>query len=164
MNRFKKLAVSLLLAMPMMVSAAGMGIYVPFNITETEEIDNGYPTYGTTTLEYKSAPGIGIAFDSNIGKDKVYNYRLGLEYHTVELDKVNGNAVSGGTYEKSKFNIVNTFGFGVLRTKTVRLWVGPRINIQYENGEYSSSEWDAEAEEGCCSRMGRRCIGSYIVR
>ncbi|MEN8147623.1 MAG: hypothetical protein ABFR02_08385 [Campylobacterota bacterium] len=136
MNTFKKLALSLLLAMPMVVSAAGMGVYIPVTITETETID--YDFGGSSDFEYKPGAGFGIAFDSNIGKDKLFNYRLGLEYTSAELDTLNGRELSG-TLTNNRFNIVNTFGFGVLRTKMVRLWVGPRINIQFENGEYTSS-------------------------
>ncbi|MGB6019003.1 MAG: hypothetical protein WBF77_05350 [Sulfurimonadaceae bacterium] len=133
MKKLKLLALSLLLATPMVINAAGMGVYIPFNLTETENID--YDLGGSNEFEYKPSAGFGIAFDSNIGQDKLYNYRLGLEYSSAELDTVDGQTLPG-TLTKDKFNIVNTFGFGVLRTKTVRLWVGPRINIQFENGVY----------------------------
>lgn len=141
MSTFKKLALSLLLAMPMVASAAGMGVYIPFHLTETEDID--YDSGGSYEFGYKPSAGFGVAFDSNIGKDKLYNYRLGLEYSSTELDTIDGQTLSG-TLTKDTFNIINTFGFGVLRTKTVRLWVGPRINIQFENGEYSSSTENVE--------------------
>lgn len=140
MNTIKKLALSLLLTMPMVASAAGMGIYIPFNITENEEIEYDELFSGTYDYEYKPSAGIGIAFDTNIGKDALFNYRLGLEYSHAEIDNYYGNSLtSGQEYTKDKFNIVNTFGFGVLRTETVRLWVGPRVNIQFESGEFSNS-------------------------
>jgi hypothetical protein len=136
MNNFKKLALSLLLAMPMVASASGMGIYIPYNISETEELeytDGG----GTYDFEYKPSAGIGFVFDTNIGKDKLFNYRLGLEYVRTELDNIDGNSLpAGSTFDKSTFNIVNTFGFGLLRTQTVRLWVGPRVNVQFENADF----------------------------
>ncbi len=134
----KTLALSLLLAMPMVASAAGMGIYVPVTFAEKESVEYDSVT-GTTDFDYKPGAGFGIAFDSNIGKDKLYNYRLGLEYREAELDKVDGSSISSTTYTKKTFNIVNTFGFGVFRTKTVRLWVGPRLNIQFADMESSSN-------------------------
>jgi hypothetical protein len=146
MNNIKALALSLLLAMPMVVSAAGMGVYVPLTFGEKESVEYDSVT-GTTDFEYKPGAGVGIAFDSNIGKDKLYNYRLGLEYTKSKLDKVDGYSITNATYTKKTFNIVNTFGFGVLRTKTVRLWVGPRLNIQFadmessENSEFSHSDF-----------------------
>ena len=130
----KKLLLSLLLAIPMVASATGMGVYIPFNITETEELEYDSIS-GTYDFKYKPSAGFGIVFDSNIGKDKLYNYRFSFEYSSTELDTINGYTLSD-TLTKDKFNFVNTFGFGVLRTKTVRLWVGPRINIQFENGQY----------------------------
>ena len=65
MNNFKKLALSLLLAMPMVASASGMGIYIPYNISETEELeytDGG----GTYDFEYKPSAGIGFVFDTTL--------------------------------------------------------------------------------------------------
>jgi len=125
MNKMKKLAVSLLLALPMMASAAGMGVYVPLGVANSTSVSGDYYS-ATVDKDYEPAIGFGLAFDSNIGKDKLFNYRLGLEYMNVNVDNVNGHS-SDQTY--SRFNIVNTMGFGVLRTETIRLWVGPRINI-----------------------------------
>ncbi len=140
MNTMKKMALSLLLTVPMVASAAGMGVYIPFNITENEEIEYDSLFTGTYDHEYKPSAGFGLAFDTNIGKDSLFNYRLGLEYSHAELDNLNGNTLPSGTeYTKDKYNMVHTFGFGVLRKEKVRLWVGPRINIQLESGEFSSS-------------------------
>jgi hypothetical protein len=137
MNRFKKAAL-LLLAMPVIGYSAGMGIYIPSNITENEKIEYDDTFAGTYDHEYKPSAGFGVAFDTNIGKNRLFNYRLGLEYSHAELDNLDGESVPSGTeYTKDKFNIVNTFGFGVLRKQHVRLWVGPRLNIQFESGEFS---------------------------
>jgi hypothetical protein len=141
MNRFKKLALSLLLAVPVIANAAGMGVYIPLNLTETEKID--YDLGGTSEFEYKPRAGLGIAFDTNIGKDRLFNYRFGFEYSSAELDTLDGQALNS-TLTKKKYNFVNTFGFGVLRNRSVRLWVGPRINIQVENGVYDSGYEYAE--------------------
>jgi len=135
MNRFKKLALSLLLAVPIMANAAGMGVYIPLNLTETEKIDFDYS--GTSEFEYKPSAGLGIAFDTNIGKDRLFNYRFGFEYSSAELDTVDGQTLPS-TATKKKYNFVNTFGFALLRNRSIRLWVGPRINIQFENGVYDS--------------------------
>lgn len=134
MSRFKKLALSLLLAMPMAASAAGMGVYVPFSgsntMSVTDSPDNGVEE--DLDFDFKSSAGLGLAFDTNIGKDKLFNYRLGLEFMKQEVDKLNGNSCISGCDFGTRVNMVNTFGFGVLRTQTVRLWVGPRINIAYD--------------------------------
>ena len=135
MSTFKKLALSLLLAMPMVASAAGMGVYIPVSISESADITLD-SDYGSEDLnfEYKAAAGFGVAFDSNIGKDKLFNYRLGLEYMNQEIDTVDGESCTGDC-DFTRLNMVHTFGFGVLRTQTVRLWVGPRINLAYNSHE-----------------------------
>jgi len=138
MTTIKKMLTAALITTPLLVSAAGMGLYIPVNIMDTTTID--YTDRSTNyDLSYKLSPGFGISFDSNIGKDKLYSYRLGLEYQEMDLDTVNDRSVTHLGYTKTKFNIVNTFGFGVFRTKVVRLWVGPRLNVQIQSAE---SSWD----------------------
>jgi len=133
MNKMKKLALALLLAAPMMVSASGIGLYVPFNagdsmaLTVTPEDENRADH--DVDFDLKSSAGIGFAFDTNIGKDSLFNYRLGLEMSKEEIDSSDGHSCTDNCDFGTRYNIVNTFGFGVLRTQTVRLWVGPRINI-----------------------------------
>ena len=152
----KKLAVSLLLALPMMASAAGMGVYVPFSVGDSATISNS-PDYGVDEdfdIDYKPSLGFGIAFDSNIGKDKLFNYRLGLEYSKVEVDTFDGHSCTSGCDFGTKINIVNTFGFGVLRTEMVRLWVGPRINIGWTFDTYDNNGARAEFELGVAPAVG----------
>ncbi len=155
MNKFKELAFALLLAVPMIVSASGMGVYLPLSFG-----DSGTYTFNPddTDIEfdedrdYKPAAGLGLAFDTNIGKDKLFNYRLGLEYMQREVDEKNGNPC---TFEctSSRVNMVNTFGFGVLRTKTVRLWVGPRLNIAW-NWQNSDDYQEYAFEIGIAPAIG----------
>ena len=139
----KKLMLSLLLAMPMVASAAGMGIYIPLSVanssSETISYDSSFIADQDVDYDYDPSLGFGLAFDSNIGKDKLFNYRLGLEYMKVNVDNRNGIA-SDNSY--LRYNIVNTFGFGVLRTKNVRLWVGPRINVAWslDTGDYGYTD------------------------
>ncbi|MCJ7764684.1 MAG: hypothetical protein MUP09_01965 [Thiovulaceae bacterium] len=135
MKTFKKLLLSLLLAMPMAANAAGMGVYIPISTGDsgsyTETYDNKLIPDRDIDIDYKASAGLGIAFDTNIGKDRLFNYRLGLEFMKQEVDKVDGTSCTNDCDFGTRVNIVNTFGFGVLRTQTVRLWVGPRINVAY---------------------------------
>ncbi len=129
----KKLALALLLAMPMVASASGIGLYVPYSTGDSMSItvspeDENYDDHDVD-IDLKSAAGIGFMFDSNLGKDSLFNYRLGLEYTKETVDTDDGHSCSGDCEFGSRYNMVNTFGFGVLRTKMVRLWVGPRLNI-----------------------------------
>lgn len=136
MSNFKKLALSLLLAMPIVASAAGMGVYIPISAGDsgsyTQDYDNSLLADRDIDIDYKASAGLGLAFDSNIGKDSLFNYRLGLEFMKQEIDSEDGVACTGDCDFGTRINMVHTFGFGVLRTQTVRLWVGPRINIAYD--------------------------------
>lgn len=135
MNRFKNMALSLLLALPIIGNAAGMGVYMPISMSDSADVTLDYPsTSDDITIDTKPSAGFGLAFDTNIGKDSLFNYRLGLEYMKQEIDTIDGQSCGGGSgCEFDRINMVHTFGFGVLRTKTVRLWVGPRINLAYSN-------------------------------
>jgi len=153
MKKMKNLALSLLLAMPVVSSASGMGLYVPIGIANSSSVSGDYYT-ATVDKDYEPAIGFGLAFDSNIGKDKLVNYRLGLEYMNVNVDTVNG---WNSNQEYSRFNIVNTLGFGVLRTKVVRLWVGPRLNIAWNastDSTYGSDYSEIAFELGIAPAVG----------
>ena len=65
--------------------------------------------------------GVGFAFDTNVSGDRLFNYRLNIGYERTEGDSfdVSYNGVM----------VDNIFGFGVLRTPHMRLWVGPSIRI-----------------------------------
>ena len=137
MNTFKKLALSLLLAMPITSNAAGMGVYLPVSFGTTSSVTKDYDSdlFADQDLDvdFKPSAGLGLAFDSNIGKDSLFNYRLGLEVMKQKLDTVDGDECVEDCDFGTRFNMVHTFGFGVLRTQTVRLWVGPRINIAFDS-------------------------------
>ena len=138
MKILNKLALALLLTIPAIVNAGGIGLYVPISFGDTMDVTLT-PDFGTkkdldATVEYKSTTGFGLTYDSNLGKDELFNYRLGLEWMTRTIDKttIDGDTEScHGDCDVSRFQIVQTFGFGVLRTEMVRLWIGPRINLGY---------------------------------
>lgn len=63
--------------------------------------------------------GGGFTLDTNLAMDRVFSYRLkvGAEYLGTPNISVNWTRV----------HIINTFGFGAVRTKVVRFWLGPEI-------------------------------------
>jgi len=79
--------------------------------------------------------GIGFALDTAVARDKLFNYRLnvGLERFDIDFDN------SGGTTgEFLGLAVDNTFGFGVMRTEKVRLWIGPRVRVALYGGDYDN--------------------------
>ena len=136
-KRFKNLLFSLVLLTPILVQAAGMGVSVPVTITETERLDYSNVNLSDATYRYEPSSGLGFVFDSNIGKNRDFSYRLNLEYTLSELES--SNRLYSETFSKHKYNIVNTFAFSVYHSRYVRFWVGPRINVQYEHMSSSSN-------------------------
>ncbi len=125
----KKLSLALLL--PIFGHAAGMGISVPYNITENERISYSSYDLHQTTFEYKPSTGLGFLFDTNIGKDKDFSYRLNLEYSLADIES--SSRPYSDSFSKHKYSIINTFGFSIYHSPYIRFWVGPRILIQYEH-------------------------------
>lgn len=105
-----------ILIVPASSQAVGLGISVGLKDGSTN-YDNS-----TTNFGFK-ATGFNFILDTAVAKDKVFNYRLGLGYEKETFDV--------GTREVGRFALTNTFGFGVLRTEAVRLWLGPQIFFAY---------------------------------
>jgi len=76
--------------------------------------------------------GIGFALDTNLAKDRVFNYRLDLGFHIDDWTNNAGPPFLGYT---NGYGLMwnNAFGFGVVRTENFRLWIGPaaRMNVDY---------------------------------
>lgn len=128
---------ALMLTLPLLVQAAGMGITIPFTITEKEHINYSNVNLPTATYEYKPGSGLGFVFDTNIGKNSDFSYRLNLEYTQAELDS--SSRLYSSSFTKHKYNIINTFGFSLYHSPYVRFWVGPRLNVQYEHASSDSN-------------------------
>ena len=114
-----------------------MGITIPYNITETERISYSNVNLHNTTYEYKPSSGLGFVFDTNVGKERDFSYRLNLEYSLADID--NSSRLISSSFSKHKYSIVNTFGFSVYHSRYVRFWAGPRLLIQYEHMSSSSN-------------------------
>jgi len=135
------------MASPLIVIAEGLGVYVPITLyTQSSVTLNSNASIISdrdVKADYDTSLGFGLMYDTNVGENKLFNYRLGLEYIKVGIDSIQGNTSSTSN---SRFDIVNTLGFGVVRTENIRFWIGPRINIAY-NGSIggagtSSSAWE----------------------
>jgi hypothetical protein len=116
-----------ILSTPFMLNAGGIGVYIPYNPLGTN-YDGSNEDSGESydyDVDYKAKPGFGIAFSTNINKEKVYGYQLALEYTQPEADYP-------GSKSSEQLNLINNFEFGVLNKKKVRVWIGPKINIGYK--------------------------------
>ena len=119
------------------MQAGAIGVSVPINITETERISYSDVDLQHTTYEFKPSLGLGFVFDTNVGKNRDFNYRLNLEYSLAELES--SSRLYSDNYLKHKYSVVNTFGFSVYHSQNVRFWVGPRVIFQVQHMSSSTS-------------------------
>ena len=131
MRKIVSSAIVLAALFPTLSTASGLGLYVPYSLgvkydgTSTATIlGNDVDADYDGTL--KNGGGVGLAYDTNLGEDALYNYRIGLEFITPVDDRISDD------FESSNISIIQTFGFGVFRTDLLRIWIGPRINLAYE--------------------------------
>lgn len=161
----KKIVASLIaIAAPAIIQASGLSIYVPYTFEHSVDGSNNQDSYYSGGTLYpaddydydyklKSKVGdIGLAFSTNIGKDKLFGYTVALELKTPEPTEGDGTSFT-------RYDMLHSFEFGVLRTETVRLWVGPRINlasISYEKDDYNRNgvEFGAAAALGVNVNFG----------
>jgi len=117
---------SVMLVFSTSARAAGIGGYGFFSYTDLYLED-----YDTNSDNY--CFGGGFVFDTNLSQDRLFNYRLnvGLGWVAIQPDSKYDDLVDapGGV----AFEIINTFGFGIVRTSTLRLWLGPQIGFRYVN-------------------------------
>lgn len=114
--------------------AGGLGIAFPFG-------------FGTTDYDWYEADanhfGINFVFDTNVAKRSVFNYRLnfGVEFFNHEYDY--GYSDPWGEYsyyysyshEGVRIVTDHAFGFGIVKSRVVRLWMGPNVRFGFLAGD-----------------------------
>ena len=78
MKKMLSTLIVLILALPMSLQAGGVGLYIPYS--SGMNVDVEYDESGNTyDYDLKSKAEIAIALDTNMGKDKMFAYRIALE-------------------------------------------------------------------------------------
>jgi len=114
-----------------------MGLSIPYHISEKERLNYADSRLDTATYTYKPSTGLGFVFDTNIGKDRDFSYRLNAEYALAEIDS--SSRLYSSDYKKHAYTLVNTFALSLFHNRYVRIWAGPRINLQIEHASSSSN-------------------------
>jgi len=119
------LVVISLFLIPQSTQATGLGLYLPSwgNGTSTISYDEGYER--EIDIDHI---GIGFVLDTKVASRGVFNYRLHLGFESAQYGELEDKF--------SRFALDNTFGFGIVQSKAVRLWLGPSIRLAYQT--YSS--------------------------
>lgn len=83
----------------------------------------------TTFSSSDSRSGLGIIFDTNVSRSRLFNYRLNIGYENIKSD-IEG----GGVYEMDGWYATHDFGFAIIRNKKMRLWIGPELRFSNASG------------------------------
>lgn len=120
--------------------AVGLGIAFPYGTGNTD-----YDIYDADASQI----GINFIFDTNVAKQSVFNYRLNVgveffnhdwEYEYYYYDYYYGYSSYDylyGTNEGIRIVTDHTFGFGIVKSRVVRLWLGPTVRFGYITGDYA---------------------------
>lgn len=65
--------------------------------------------------------GFGLVFDTAVAQDRLVHYRLHIGFGFMN------RSFSWKTYSMYEFAMHHTFGFGIIRTESLRFWIGPEI-------------------------------------
>ena len=126
-----------LFLLPLNSEAGGLGIFVPATFGNAD-----FSGYSHEENHF----GIGFLFDTNVAENHIFHYRLnaGLEFfeHTYPefvYDNTLMYYVESRTdaYALMRIALDNTFGFAVLRTQVLRLWLGPQVRLGWILGDRS---------------------------
>jgi len=128
------LGLSSMLVLPIIeAGAAGFGTYFDYNRGSSSwRADNGYTTWDFDSD--KKIVGLGFVFDTAVAKDKLFNYRLQLGFEAWKDE-----SEADEELDLSGIAWTNDFGFGVLRTPNLRLWLGPELKLAYVKGTLEAS-------------------------
>lgn len=107
------------------VQAAGFGMYGTLGWGEVEidgwDFPFGDDDAGGTSREHSHLAGVGMALDSAVARDRLFNYRLNIGYEEMTHDKG----------ELDSFVMDHDFGFALYRSEAARLWFGPELRTSW---------------------------------
>ncbi len=142
----KKVLVLLLFLFPTLSFSDGLGLYMLNDF----DSDNG-----AYEVNYGYSPGVGLSYALTLGENQLFSYRLGLEYYKSRGQGTVYQYASDGNFSKEPTTTtvnakrrtiaaVNTFEFGLYRSKNLRFWVGPQFTIMdvKEKVEYQINGFD----------------------
>lgn len=111
-------------------SAMGVGVSLTGGLSESDWEEENWGRRFFSSDDTMGA--IGYIFDTNILKDRLYNYRLGIgwEKNVHEMDAINDTLETSGLY------MTHNFCFGIIRKKNLRVWTGPEIRLAKLDGEF----------------------------
>ena len=77
-----------------------------------------------------TAIGIGFVLDTAAARDTLFNYRLELGFEALNAT----TTVSKEKYHLYGLAMTHDYGFGIVRTRGLRLWLGPELKFALLGG------------------------------
>ncbi len=110
--------------------AFGIGGYATLGGGNTIYDFSRFEWFRTGNMKNSSnlAIGGGLVLDTNLANNRIFNYRLKLGGEALNVDRER-------SIDMSRLHMQHIFGFGIVRTKVVRLWLGPSIGGSYSWGK-----------------------------
>ena len=120
---------------PAQATAVGFGGYLQYL-----HGDGYFRDDGESRDQYNNGFALGFAFDTNVAKDFLFNYRLttGFRYATGEneFDRLDDYDTYGWVMEHS-------FGFRVWNDERMRVWAGPAFGWELDERDAEFTNHDA---------------------
>jgi hypothetical protein len=118
--------------------AFGIGGYMTVGGGNTSHDYDKWEHFATGQMKQSSdlVIGGGLVMDSNLANNRIFNWRMKIGGDQLWLDREK-------EMKMSRMRMDHTFGFGVVRTKIIRFWFGPRIGGNYSWGDRTSQRYYA---------------------
>lgn len=116
-------------------SAIGFGFDLSAGVGDTDWEEEDWGTYPSSNRYFSSDDStatFAYFLDTNVAKDKLFNYRLTFGWEKSEFDM---DAI-GDTLEADGLFMSHDFGFGFFRSKNMRIWTGPELRFSRLKGEF----------------------------
>jgi hypothetical protein len=122
---FARLLLLVVAITPGAADAGGIGGSLSYarNQSKLDDTDDVWADLQTES----DSVGFGLIFDSNLAKDRLFNYRLNASLEFV--DEEVGQAGLENQVQGTNFSFDQTFGFGIVRTPDVRVFLGPSLHL-----------------------------------
>jgi hypothetical protein len=89
----------------------------------------------------RDVSNVGFLLDTAVSRHKTFNYRF-----TFMKEK---NTAQGSGVDLEGYATIHDFGFAVLNTREVRLWIGPELKVgYYKHLSFSNSSVDSGSATG----------------
>jgi hypothetical protein len=116
---------------PPVAGAAGLGLYGAAgggDATWTSDYSDGSSSKLDKDVRFKV---FGIILDTAPSEMSVFDYRLNIGAESLKAMPGRGT----NTYNLHGVVLDNDFGFGIIRTRGLRVWLGPEIRFAYRTGD-----------------------------